>query len=154
MIDSSKTQSALVAIKPRIDHYNQSILEIIAAYQKTKLTTDEDLYFDNLKGNIEQLISLENSYFDEVGRGGRPDAIKVQIDKQFNQASEFLDQLSRIQLSEGKLLNETSQKIVAGSSLLTQFEIGILIAVGLMVFVLIFESTAIFSKTARNQSLN
>ncbi|MDQ2656893.1 MAG: hypothetical protein M3Y60_05690, partial [Bacteroidota bacterium] len=87
-------------------------------------------------------------------RGGADEHVKALLDRQFNEASANLHQLSGIQLLEGKLLNDYSKKIVAGSTVLAKFEIGILIAIGLMVMVLIFESTSVFSKAARDQPLN
>lgn len=154
MIDSASTPSAILALKPAVDNYNTAILDIIDRYKQTKLTTAEQIYFEDFCRNATALIELEGAYFKAVGDVEQAESIKGRIGTQFNEASTNLDRLSGIQVSEGKLLNETSQKIVAGSSLLTQFEVGILIAIGLMIFVLVFESTAVFSRPSQKQSLN
>lgn len=154
MIDSSSTRSAVVAIRPAIDGYNETIREIIVAYEQTKLTQEEDRYFDSFRNRVSELARLENTYMDAVEAGSTGEELRARINKQFNEASFFLDQLSGIQISEGKILNDNSKKIVAGSSLLAHFEIGIIVAIGLMVVVLVFESTSVFSKTPQNSSLN
>ena len=155
MIDSATGPVSSLKIKPVIDRYNETIRTVIAAYETTKLTEAERMYFGDFKKNVSKLMELEQEYFAKVAQGsGGDDAARAQINKQFNLASGNLDLLSGIQVAEGKLLNESSQKIVAGSSILTQFEIGILVAVALMIFVLVFESTTAFSKPVSRESLN
>ncbi len=154
MLDSSATSPVVTAIRPFIDQYNATIGEIIVAYEKTNLTQDEDHHFDHFKERVAELARLENGYLDAVQRGEKGVDMKREINKQFNEALSHLDQLSHIQLSEGKMLNDDSQKIVAGSSLLAQFEIGIIVAIGLMVLVLVFESTSVFTRTPHDNSVN
>jgi hypothetical protein len=154
MIDSAATRVSALEIMPLIAKYNEAIKTMLTAYENTRLTEAETIHFENFKANVRTLTELEDTYFQLMARGGKAEAAKNILNAQFNQASRNLDLLSGIQISEGKLLNEHSQKIVAGSSILTQFEIGILVAVALMIFVLVFESTTVFSKTVGNQSLN
>src|SRR5690606_35618528 len=52
MIDSSSTRSAVVAIRPAIDGYHETIREIIVAYEQTKLTQEEDRYFDSFRNRV------------------------------------------------------------------------------------------------------
>lgn len=154
MIDSVASAEDARLIRPTITLYNDTIRSIIEAYEKTKLTETEDIYFNDFKENVSQLISLENSYFEHASKEVETGEVKALLDAQFNDAFGNLHLLSGIQLAEGKLLNDYSKKIVAGSEILTKFEIGILIAVGLMIMVLVFESTSVFSKPVRDQSLN
>ena len=154
MIDTTSTQVKVAAIRPLVEGHNAAIGHIISEYEKTRLTEAEARFFKDFKGNIEALGSLESTYFRKMYAENDADHIKDQIDEEFNRASINLGHLSSIQISEGKLLNEHSQKIVADSSLLTQFEMGILIAIGLMILVLVFESSSIFSGAAHKQSLN
>lgn len=154
MIDSSSTSSAVSAVAPSIERYNQTIREIIAAYERTKLTEDEDRYFDSFRERVVALIGLENEYLAALRAGRDASNIKDQINNQFNEALLFLDHLSRIQISEGKVLNDDSQKIVAGSSLLAKFEVGIIVAIGLMILVLVFESTTVFTRTPQDPRMN
>lgn len=153
LLDTCSSAESASRIKPDIDHYNKSILDIIADYEETKLTEEETSYFENFKDNVTRLIAYEQAYFRNLSAGGDASAKKM-IDTHFNEASANLDDLSSIQLSEGKILNERSQKIVAGSSILTHFEVGILIAIGLMIVALIFESTTTAFTRGHKQSLN
>ena len=153
MIDTCETRLTAGIIKPLIEGHGRAIKNIIVEYEKTKLTEAEAKYFALFKENVENLAVLEKEFLG----GTEPERLssaKANIDEQFNKASDHLGHLSAIQVSEGRILNENSKKIVAGSSLLTQFEIGILIAIGLMILVLVFESSAVFSRPAREQSLN
>lgn len=156
MIDTTMAGTAdLSEVKGLVAAHNKAIAYIIAEYEKTKLTEAEDHFFKEFKQNILDLSTLEERYFQRLSDNDAAVAgVKDLITAEFNSASINLGQLSSIQIREGKLLNEHSQKIVAGSSILTQFEMGILIAIGLMIIVLVFESSSIFSKSAQKQSLN
>jgi len=154
IIDTAEHVTSALEVKPVVEQYNRSIGELIDAYEKTKLTDAERVYFSDFKKNIRKLAAFENEYFRMIEEDQSDPQAKRRIDTQFNLASNNLDKLSAIQISEGKILHDNTQKIVAGSSILTQFETGILIAVGLMVLVLIFESTTILTSAARKQSLN
>lgn len=154
LIDTCADVPTAGIVEPLISKYNSTINEIIAEYEDTRLTEEEELYFERFKENITRLADLEAAFFKTMREGGDLRAARVHINTQFNQASQNLDELSAIQLSEGKALNEQSQKIVADSSLLTQFEIGIIVAIGLMILVLVFESSAIFGRTPQRESLN
>lgn len=153
MIDSCDNAFTAGIIKPLIDGHTRAIEDIIADYETTKLTEAEAEYFSLFKDNVTKLVSVENAYLQNADPREMSSA-KAIIDKQFNEASANLGKLSAIQVSEGKMLNDHSKKIVAGSSLLTQFEMGILIAIGLMILVLVFESRSVFSKAPQEQSLN
>lgn len=153
MIDTCSAPSQAKRIKPLIDGHNASINTLIADYERTRLTDAESKLFGELKENIRKIDEDENSFFRRIEDGEGVSGIKASIDTHFNQASQNLTQLSAIQLSEGKLLNDHSRKIVAGSSLLTQFELGILIAISLMILVLVFESTTALTH-AEGRSLN
>ena len=154
MMDSATTPMIARKVKPAIDRYNETILSTIESYEKTKLTTSEETYFSSFKQNVNDLIELETAYLKNTEAGNEDEGAKAVIDATFNKAAANLDRLSAIQISEGKALTENSQKIVAGSSILTKFEIGILVAIGLMIVALVFESTTVFSRTPQNQSLN
>lgn len=155
MIDTAEGTSAALQVQARIDVYNKNIREIIDAYDATKLTEAESVYFAEFKKNVSRLMELEDQYFKSIANDQLDPHFRQLITTQFNQASANLDLLSGIQISEGKMLNDHTQKIVAGSSLLTQFETGILIAIGLMVLALVFESSRVFNRTGtQQQSLN
>lgn len=153
MIDTAENLASALELRTMVTQYQHSIGTLIDAYEKTKLTDSEEAYFLEFKKNVGMLAEVEREYFAAVAQGRFDEEARQRIDGKFNEASGNLGLLSAIQISEGKILNDNTQKIVAGSSILTQFETGILIAVGLMVLVLVFEST-MFTKTAGKESLN
>ncbi|MGC1244116.1 MAG: MCP four helix bundle domain-containing protein [Chryseosolibacter sp.] len=146
MIDTCRSQQDAMTIRSMIDGHNHAIRNIIVEYEKTKLTDAEGAAFLEFKKNMEGMKEVERTVFLAFQRGQGVSQAKDQIDRYFNDASKNLKDLSAIQISEGKILNEHSKKIIAGSSLLTQFEMGILIAIGLMIMVLVFESTSVFTR--------
>ncbi len=154
MLDSVVGARAALLIMPEIARYNDTIQSIIVAYEETKLTDAEEIYFRDFKENVRSLEGLEKTYFQHAERGIDDAQVKTLLDREFNNASANLHHLSGIQLSEGKLLNDYSKKIVAGSTVMANFEIGILIAIGLMIIVLVFESTSVFPRIRQDQSLN
>lgn len=155
MIDTTVAGAAEGSkVKGLVQGHNRAIAHIIAEYEKTRLTEAESRFFSAFKGNIHDLYMLEERYFQRLSDGEDVVEVKDLISAEFDRASLNLGQLSGIQVLEGKLMNEHSQKIVAGSSILTQFEMGILIAIGLMIIVLVFESSSMFSKSPQNQGLN
>lgn len=142
------------AARAMVDHHNDAISSLIVDYEKTRLTPDEEAAFADLKVNLAEMRTLEEAFFASADEREPGAAARAAITERFAATSHDLSRLSSIQLNEGKLLNEQSRKIVAGSSLLTRFELGILIAIALMIFVLVFESTSIFAKPVGKESLN
>lgn len=154
MIDTCSSQATARHIRPLINSHNEAINRIILHYEKTKLTEAESFAFAEFKENVRNITELEAQYLGNPDDGSEVSHASALIGTQFNQASENLRQLSRIQISEGKMLNDHSKKIIAGSSILTQFEIGIMVIIGLVILVLIFESKSVFPVNLHNQSLN
>jgi len=152
MLDTCSSAASAARIQPAVDAYNSRIAALIGEYEKTKLTEAEATYFNDFKENVARLKVHEASYFQHAEEGDVD--IRSMINSEFNRAATNLDRLSSIQLAEGKILNERSKKIVAGSSILTRLEIGILIAIALMVLVLVFESTTRFFPGRGKESLN
>ena len=150
-LDTCSSAVSAGRIQPVVEEYQDRISALIADYEQTRLTNTEKAYFDRFKADIAQLKYHEDEFFQN---NSNIDSVKERINIEFNQASTNLDHLSSIQISEGKLLNERSQKIVAGSSILTRLETGILIAIGLMVLVLVFESSTRLFPRDHKQSLN
>ena len=154
MLDTCSSQASVARIRPLVDDFNKSINCMIAEYKTTRLTEEEAIYFDKFKANVAELIRYEQNYFNSISNGEVNGMARTMINTHLNEASHNLDRLSSIQVSEGKILNEHSKKIVAGSWLLTRFEIAILIAIGLIVLVLVFESTTTVLTKNHRQSLN
>ena len=152
LIDDSKNRQELNQHKTAIDKHNAAIQLLIEAYEKTKLTPTEEVLFRNLKKKINQNIELETEYLEQSNTAS--DLTKQSLDKSFYAILTNLNHLSHIQINEGERLNKTSQKIVLGSESQNQFELTLLIVLGLIILGLIFTSKSTYAKIPQKSSLN
>lgn len=152
LIDDCQQGTHAAELREKISLHNEAIMKMIANYEQTKLTESEEKYFTDFKNNITEIIAIENSMLDNYKGGvahSRP-GFDSEVDKALNN----LGHLSAIQVSEGKALNENSKKIMAGSEILTQFELVVLIVVAVMIQMLIFASNSFKSKFPQNPHMN
>lgn len=133
-------KGASPTLEQSIRQYNESIQTLLAAYEKTKLTKEEDMVFRKLKVSIGQIALLEKQFIRALGNETEWTKAKTDLHDAFDYASVQLGCLSSIQLAEARNLNEHSKKIVAGSALLTEMETGVLIFGTLIIHILIFSS--------------
>ncbi len=152
LIDDSKNRQELNQHKTAIDKHNAAIQLLIEAYEKTKLTPTEEVLFRNLKKKINQNIELETEYLEQSNTAS--DLTKQSLDESFYAILTNLNHLSHIQINEGERLNKTSQKIVLGSESQNQFELTLLIVLGLIILGLIFTSKSTYAKIPQKSSLN
>ena len=152
MLDNCSNQENMPHLQNKLDQHNTAISSLIQDYEKTKLTTIETDCFAAFKANVAAIELLENKY---LSSANQPSQItKSGLDKRYEIAVKNLHQLSGIQVAEGKLLNDQSKKIIAGSSLLTQFELAVLIGIGLIIQGLIFAAKSAVPKKSQAFSLN
>lgn len=151
LLDKTYSSEELAARQKNITAYNTEINDLLAAYEKTKLTETETGVFALLKNNILEMEALEKTMVSS--ENGHLQA-KPAFDNSFNSASGNLGQLSQIQVNEGKLLNDESKKNIAGFTLHTQLEIGLLLLLGAIIQALVFTSRSILPKTTQKHSLN
>lgn len=152
LVDDCKSGQHAADLRAKITAHNDAILKMIASYEQTKLTDKEAEYFADFKKNITEIIALENSMVNQTAvafEQRRPG-----FDQEVDKALSNLNQLSAIQLSEGKALNENSKKILAGSEMLTQFELVVLIVIAIMIQMLIFASNSFKPKFPQNPRMN
>lgn len=152
LIDDSKNRQELSQHKTAIDKHNAAIQLLIVAYEKTKLTPTEEVLFRNLKKKINQNIDLEKQYLQQSST--EINSTKYLLDESFYAILTTLNHLSHIQIHEGERLNKTSQKIVLGSESQNQFELTLLIVLGLIILGLIFTSKSTYTKIPQKSSLN
>jgi hypothetical protein len=128
----------------RIGDFHSSIREIVGAYGKTVLTEEEAVLFDSLKRSLQELALHEQSLMSKPFAGEARDI--EQIDRSFASATNYLKGLSDIQIEVGKSMNERSKRLVASNSLLTHFEMVLLILIGIIIQSLIFASRTIATR--------
>ena len=152
MLDNCSSLENNSSLLTNIGQHNAAINIIIRDYEKTKLTELETSCFQDFKMNVAAIEALEKDYL--LTGGNNEAATKAKMDDRYKIVAGNLHQLSGIQISEGKMLSEKSKKIIAGSSLLTQFELVVLVGIGLIIQGLIFASRSALPKKPQKFSLN
>jgi hypothetical protein len=151
VIDDCHSAQQATMMSKKITLHNAAIQKMITAYEQTKLTEAEAKYFADFKKNISEIVALENNM---LVRSNNFERRRSDFNQEVDKALSNLDELSSIQLSEGKALNENSKRIMAGSEILTQFELVVLIIIAVIIQMLIFTSNSFRSKISQNSNLN
>lgn len=151
LIDQCSQQNDVNQLTAKMARHNLAIRALIHEYEKTKLTTEESKFFDAFKNNINELLTLENQY---LKMEWNMEAPNTSLDQQFLTATQNLGQLSSIQIAEGKSMADQSKRIVAGSSILTQFELAMIMVIGLIIQALIFASSSLTPNIIQKHQLN
>jgi hypothetical protein len=151
LVDQCSQQNDVNQLTAKMAGHNLAIRALIHEYEKTKLTTEESKFFDAFKNNINELLTLENQY---LKMEWNMEAPNTSLDQQFLTATQNLGQLSSIQIAEGKSMADQSKRIVAGSSILTQFELAMIMVIGLIIQALIFASSSLTPNIIQKHQLN
>ncbi len=72
----------------------------------------------------------------------------------YSRGLDLLSGLSAVQMLEGKNLYESSQKVVVSNASTAQFELVLIVIIGLIILALIFESKKISTTFKQNIHLN
>ena len=107
------------------------IKDILADFEKTDLTGEESLFLTSLKENYAELKTLE-------GNRANKDASEKEIVYVLNNISRNLDELAKVQLSEGRNLTQRSKRSLGMNQLLSRIEIVFLIIIGILFLVIVF----------------
>ncbi len=110
---------------------NDSLRILVDLYSGTRLTPREASLLNEFSDHITDLAKVEDQWqsMDETSMRD--------ISKQYQDIENILVSLSEIQLIEGKRQIEYSNRAIANSDLISKIEIGVLIAIGLIVQILI-----------------
>lgn len=152
MLDNCSSQENILNLQTKLNEHNAVINSIIRDYEKTKLTAAEITCFAAFKRNVGVIEDLESNYL-AAAKTAQP-ANGSGLQERYTLAVKNLHELSGIQLAEGKMLNDQSKKIIAGSAILTQFELAVLIGIGLIIQGLIFAARSAVPKKPQTFSLN
>lgn len=104
------------------------IKNILVDFANTELTIEESLHLEELRENYSALKRLEDD------QGNKEKIISV-----LNSISNNLDELSAVQLSEGKQLTQRSKRSLGMNQLLSTLEIVFLIIIGILFIVIVFK---------------
>lgn len=116
---------------------SDQIDQLIDQFATTKLTTEESVFFELLISQIADVRKLE-SRFSSLSEENRSSSIHDDLESGYEKIIKTLDALSQIQLKEGKNQLSFSEKAVRDSSLMSKFEIGFLVLIGIILQVIIF----------------
>lgn len=135
-----------------LNNQNQAIAHLILNYENTELTELEATLFSDLKKQVEQIKEQEQLYLQS--KSNSSDVENIALAESFKSANYLLSDLSNVQIKVGKTVNERSQQLVAGSTLLTSFEMAVLIVIGLLIHALLFASKSVMKKVIGQPNLN
>ncbi len=138
----------------KISSHNEAINRLLLFYEKTLLTEEEATCLQDFKANIATLQDLESQHLQSSPDEAQNSTTRTLLNERFALASANLRQLSYIQIAEGKALNDLSQRIVQRSSLLTSFEMVILICIAIILQIIVLASRPAISRTWQQSNLN
>ncbi len=110
---------------------NREMQDLLRRYERTKLTSEEQKLFNDLKRNLNRLMSSESEF---VSSGLKVnDNMVNSLDKIVN----GLYELSKVQLNEGKRQMIASNEAVEAIDIFTQIEIIFLIIMAILILTII-----------------
>jgi hypothetical protein len=128
---------------------NNAINHLLADFEKTQLTQQEDSLLQLFKTEIGYLEKAENTFLLDPTKQKN-----IVMNDDFSKIFHLLAGLSAVQIQEGKTLYENSQKLVVSNASSAQLELGLIVIVGLIILALIFESKKLSTQFKQNAHLN
>ncbi len=115
---------------------SSNIERILSDFEKTELTIKESEYLSDLRDSYVDLQLMEKSLLakNELGRA----EVKNEISSKLARINNDLDELSEVQLSEGKQLTQRSQRSLGMNQLLSSLEIVFLVIIGILFLLIVF----------------
>lgn len=110
---------------------NSTLKELIDRYETTKLTSNEQKAFDRLKADFSELQALEMS--DDLATTQE----RLAIIEKINSLEGGLEQLSKIQLDEGRRQMKIGKGAMNSVELFTQMELYLLLSLAIVIQVII-----------------
>ncbi|CDF79488.1 methyl-accepting chemotaxis sensory transducer [Formosa agariphila KMM 3901] len=104
---------------------------LISRYEQTKLTSDEATVFTDLKRNVGLLIDSEHHYINSTLSD------RTQVVNYIENLKTNLNDLSKIQLSEGSKQMSISKRALNTVELFTQIEIYILVFLAILIQIIV-----------------
>ncbi|MBW8242496.1 hypothetical protein K1F50_06755 [Muricauda oceani] len=118
---------------------------ILADFEKTDITREESLHLTSLKENYGELKNLEQAHI-------KDNASEADIMAVLDRIGRNLDELSEVQLSEGRQLTQRSKRSLGMNELLSRIEIVFLIIIGILFLVIVFHRDKSEMKLVEDES--
>jgi len=119
----------------------EKILSIIADFEQSNLTEEENLVLADFKSIIANDLSIgsyEMLYSDSTGVN--VEQVKL-YDARISKAHDDLDQLTKIQVSEGEKVTRQTKKLLNRSQIWAQFEVALLLILILVLYLLVIRDS-------------
>lgn len=143
-----------ITMNADLNAYRQELGELIAKYEQTYLTDEEDNKFADLKTALSQIENLEKKVSDLAMESRIPEDLIQKHDKTTSDAFTALSALSEIQTTEGQLLRDKSKQVILESVSISHFEMTILIIIAIIIQALVFSSSTLLVKKGQRADLN
>ena len=111
-----------------------NIDQLILDYNATKLTNEEKAVFNKFRQDYEALRVIENTSSD-IDSASNKSKMKMHL----NRIQEDLDNLAKIQISEGESLTKFAQNSFDTSDTMSKIEIAVILLIGIVVQFIIFK---------------
>lgn len=116
---------------------NQQAVTLINQVKNTHLTDTEAVTLNRFEKGFETLMAIEQAYVTGTPLGSQDDIV-LRMSVNIGELKTYLDELSDIQLSEGKTQFVKSKKAVESMTLFDSLENYFLIITSILVFIVIF----------------
>lgn|SRR5690554_422080 len=131
---------------------NTAIALLVEDYDRTQLTEQEATLFNDFKNQLLVIQNQESRFLNSDD--GNNEVLASSLNASFQNANVLLMGLSNVQINVGKSVNERSKELVAGSTILTRFELGVLVIIGILIHALVFTSRSVMKKAIGQPNLN
>jgi len=118
------------------DHSYDTINKILDKYAKTKFSVSENMRFNSLKIELNNMRTLEDKLSSKTDIAER-EKIITDVNNHVSTIASNLQLLSEIQVDESKSLFDNSNRLIESSYLMSRIEIGFLIAIGSIIIIII-----------------
>jgi hypothetical protein len=109
---------------------NESLNALVSKFEETKLTAEEVIIFKDLKQNLQVLMEAEQKLT-------TTNKMQSQVNHQLQSLKSNLNDLSKIQLSEGSRQMSISKKAIDTVELFTQIEIYVLVFLAIVIQIIV-----------------
>ncbi|MEC3963895.1 MCP four helix bundle domain-containing protein [Flagellimonas halotolerans] len=115
---------------------SSDIEKILSDFAKTELTVKESRYLSDLRSSYSELQEMEKNLSVKNASGSAE--MKRDISSKLTRINNDLDELSEVQLSEGRQLTQRSQRSLGMNQLLSRLEIVFLVIIGILFLLIVF----------------
>lgn len=121
-------------VVPVLNIGNDSIRSWLNAFEHTQLTQEEERIFRTMTKKMQALSERESAYWSQP-----TDTLKVELEQQYLLIQQDLQQLSKIQIKEGKRRLSEARRTMKSIEFFTNVEIVSLVIIGLLLqFLLLY----------------